>query len=421
MTTADAPRAADAAGPAHGPADVEPPVPDAFPDWPRVVVWWDVAFVGIVLLTAVALAVGGQRGSELWIAYAAMAAILAAYAAWGAPAARSRDQRRATVYVVVLIAGTAVAVAQGGTSTFLLFGAFTQLWMLLEPPRRAVAASAVLAAATTVGIAWQDGFDTPTLVEAAPQMAVALGFALTLGLWTASTMRRADEHARLLCELRAAQAELARTNHAAGVAAERERLAREIHDTLAQGFTSVVMQAQAARSALERGDGGTARERLGTIEETARENLAEARGLVAASSPVALEGTTLAEALRRLGSRFAEETGVAVRVEVHDVGPLASGSQVVLLRAAQEGLANVRRHSGASGVVLRLAGGDGGPVTLEVADDGRGIAPEAAEGYGLSGMRERVAAGGGTVEVGPRDGGGTALRVLLPAGPRADA
>jgi signal transduction histidine kinase len=409
VTTAD-PSSGSLAARAEGDVD----------DWDRQVLWWDVAFVAIVLLTAVALPLSGQSGRQLWIAYGAMAAILAAYAAWGAPAARSRHQGRALAYVTVLVLATAVAVSQGGLATFLLFGAFTQLWMLLEPPRRAVLASVALAVTTTFGLAVEAGFSSRGLLAAAPQMAVALAFALTLGLWTATWMRRSDERAQLLQALRATQDELAQTHHAAGVAAERERVAREIHDTLAQGFTSVVTQAQAASAALDRGEDRTARERLDLIETTARENLAEARGLVAAFAPVPLQDSTLSEALRRLADRFTAETGTTVRVDVDgpvdasdDGGTIGPASDVVLLRAAQEALSNVRRHAGASAVTVRLRRADGA-VELEVSDDGRGLPPQLSEGFGLTGMRERAAAAGGELEVGPGTAGGTRVRLRLP-------
>ena len=410
MTTADGarPDAEDVAR--YDAADVD--------HWQKQVVWWDRTFVAIVVLTAIALPLAGQSGRELWTAYAAMAVILVAYAVWGASAARSRDQRTAGAYVVVLIAGTTVTVAQNGIATLLLFGAFTQLWMLLEPVRRAVVASVVLAAASSFGIAFQEGFDVPTLLEAAPQMAIALAFAIMLGLWVATTMQRSDERARLLHELRHAQAEVAASHHAAGVTAERERIAREIHDTLAQGFTSVVTQAQAAVSDLDRGQQDRARERLHLVEQTARDNLAEARALVAAFAPVPLQGSTLAEALRRLADRFTAETGVAVHLDVSGTGPADAprdaAADVVVLRAAQEALANVRRHAGADAVTIRLDAGTDAALRLEVTDDGRGLPADHAEGLGLAGMRERVAAAGGRLDVGPAGDHGTRVAVSLP-------
>jgi signal transduction histidine kinase len=418
VTTADAPvpRAAD---------DGAPPPGSPFHAWERQVVWWDLAFAAIVTLTAVALPMDGVRGTSLVVAYAALAAIVAAYAAWGGRAARTRDQRYARVYVAVLVTGTATVVAQGGVGTFLLFIAFTHVWMLLEPIRHAVVACVVVGLAVTLAMGSSEGFEPGELVRLAPQMGVALVFAIGLGLWTSLTMRRADEHARLVHELRAAQAELAASNHAAGVAAERERMAREIHDTLAQGFTSVVTQAQAARLALDRGEQDAARERLRIVEETARDNLAEARALVAAFAPVPLQDSTLTEALRRLADRFAAETGTRVRLDVAGPGDTARGdveqpardaaADVVLLRAAQEALANVRRHADAREVTVRLDR-DAGTVRLEVTDDGRGLPPGHAEGMGLAGMRQRVSAVGGSLDVGPGEGGGTRVRVAVPVG-----
>ncbi|GAA1715483.1 sensor histidine kinase [Isoptericola hypogeus] len=430
MTTADG----RGRGGGGGGEDEDPGHPDdvawhaTVDQWDRQVPWWDAGLVAIVLLTAVALPLGDVRGRELWIAYGAMAAILLAYAVWGARAARTRDQRRALVYVVVLIVGTSVAVAQAGSATFLLFAAFAQLWMLLEPPRHAVVASCALAVATSFAVAAQGGFDVPTLLEAIPEMGVALAFSVLLGLWFASTMRLSEERARLLHELRATQTRLAESHHAAGVTAERERIAREIHDTLAQGFTSVVTQSQAAEAALGRGEPGQARERLHLIEQTARDNLAEARALVAAFAPVGLQGSTLAEALRRLADRFTAETGTSVLLDVTDAalartraGGAArdAAADVVVLRAAQEALANVRRHAGAHAVTIRLdVRGDTADagIRLEVTDDGRGLPPDHAEGIGLAGMRERVRAAGGTLDVGPAGGGGTRVAVRLPDG-----
>jgi signal transduction histidine kinase len=402
-------------GAAHGERAVE----SLHAGWDQQVRWWDAAFYVIVALTAVALLLEGTRGVQLAVAFGAMAAIVAAYLLWGAKAARTRDQRLAGVYLVVLVLGTGVTVSQAGVASLLLFIAFAQMWMLLESIRYGVIGCAVLAVVVAFGIAARFGFDPAVVGKVVPELLVTLVFAIGLGLWFHVAMQRAEEHARLLGELQAAQAELARTNHEAGVTAERERLAREIHDTLAQGFTSVIMQAQAATAALDVKDDDAVRERLHVVEETARDNLAEARALVAAFAPVALQDASLPQALGRLGARFAEETGLIVRVEAEGVGALPPAVEVVLLRAAQEAFANVRRHAQAGSVVVRLGQADG-EVTLTVSDDGRGLGPDAADGFGLAGMRDRVRSAGGTLAVGPREDGGTTLCARVPVDLQVD-
>lgn len=383
--------------------------------WEHQVRWWDAAFGVIVVLTAVALALEGTRGAQLVVAYSAMGVIVLAYLLWGARAARTRDQRLAVLYLSVLVIGTGVTVSQGGVASLLLFIAFAQVWMLLESIRHGVVGCVALTVAVSVGISSQYGFDLAVVAEVVPQLLVTLVFAIGLGLWFHVAMRRAEEQVRLLGQLHATQTQLALTSHEAGVLAERERLAREIHDTLAQGFTSVVMQAQAATAALDVGDDAAVRERLHVVEDTARDNLAEARALVAAFAPVALQDASLSQALGRLGTRFAEETGLAVTVRADDVGALPPAIEVVLLRAAQEAFANVRRHAQARSVAVRLERAEG-DVTLTVSDDGTGIGPDAADGFGLAGMRDRVRSAGGTLAVGPGADGGTTLCVRVPVG-----
>ncbi|MEU5695726.1 histidine kinase [Actinosynnema sp. NPDC020468] len=189
--------------------------------------------------------------------------------------------------------------------------------------------------------------------------------------------------------------EIARLSREAGVAAERERLSAEIHDTLAQGFTSIVTLVQAAQA-----DPAAADRHLELALRTARENLAEARSLVAALAPAALDGT-LADALERLVARL-EEDGITGSFSVTGAAPLPTSVEVVLLRAAQEALTNARRHSGASLVVVDLEFG-AAAVRLTVHDDGVGVGTS-AEGFGLRGMRARVEQVGGTVSVSDSDG-----------------
>lgn len=422
MTTADASHVPSAAGRADDTVGAASAALDG--TWERDVRWWDVAFYVIVALSGLALVTASLRGNRLVVSLVALGVILVAYTVWGRRAARTREQGIAHLYLVLLVVGTVVVVGQDTLGTLLLFVAFTQVWMLSEHLWAQVTLSVVLAAGTALALAWDPatGRVVPSeLASSAPQMGVALGFSLGLGLWVAHTMRQAERHARLVDELRATQAELARSNHAAGVAAERERVAQEIHDTLAQGFTSVVMLAQAAGADLDRGAPDAARERLVQVESTARENLAEARALVAATGPAPLQGGgTLVDAIGRLAERFRAETGVAVTTRLDDVTGLSSADEVVLLRSAQESLTNVRRHAAARSVVVELTQDRAG-TRLEVHDDGRGLAADVTEGYGLRGMRERVAAGGGTVRVASGPGGGTSVVVQVPVGAASPA
>ncbi|WP_182112057.1 MULTISPECIES: sensor histidine kinase [unclassified Actinotalea] len=390
--------------------------------WGRALRGWDAAFYAMMAIAAAAVVTGSGTGRSVGWPLALMAALVAAYLLLGRRAARGGDHRLALTYLGVLVALTSAIVLVNTIGTILLFIAYSQIWFFADSRRLGVVFSVLLTIGVFGALVLTVGPGGAELASAVAQGAIALAFAVLLGLWITAMAEQSEERAELIERLEAAQAELGRSHHAAGVAAERERMAREIHDTLAQGFTSIVMLAQTATADLRRERPDQAAERIALVERTARENLAEARALVAAFAPVGLDGSTLAEALGRLARRFTQETGVRVEVVLEGSTPLGRDHEVILLRAAQEALANVRRHADARQVQLVLAAGplgaqDGSAVHLEVVDDGRGIDPDAAEGFGLRGMRDRVTSGGGEVAVVPRDGGGTRLRVTLPVGP----
>lgn len=232
-----------------------------------------------------------------------------------------------------------------------------------------------------------------------------------IGSWFVHVYRETTEAQALVAKLIAAQDEIAALSSATGAAAERERLSRELHDTLTQTLTGLVMLAERARAQLRPEEAATGA--LDQIECTARDALAEARALVARTHPVGERG--LVESLRRVGASHAKETGVLVSVDGAEP-ELPRDRQVVLLRAAQEGLANVRKHARADTVRVTLTAGPE-HVLLTVLDDG--VGPEATpgdpgSGFGLAGLRERASHVGGTVAFGAAPGGGSLLRVTVP-------
>lgn len=199
-------------------------------------------------------------------------------------------------------------------------------------------------------------------------------------------------------------------------AEERTRLAREIHDTLAQGLTAIGLDVEGALRHL--GDSPErARERLERALATTRESLEEARRSVLDLRAEALAGRPLGEALAAFGRGFASETGVRVDVHADDAVRLPLRAEAELYRIAQEALTNVRRHARASHVEVGLRG-TGAGVTLSVRDDGVGFDPAKVEDgrHGLVGMRERARLAGGTLRVASRPGRGTRVSVRVRTG-----
>ena len=205
----------------------------------------------------------------------------------------------------------------------------------------------------------------------------------------------------------------------AGILDERQRMAREIHDTLAQGLTGIVTQLQALEQA--EGDPQRWRWHLAIATELARESLTEARRSVHELLPEPLSTARLSDALRDVAARFTELHGVRATVEiVGAVRAIAPQVEVVLLRAAQEGLANVAKHARATRVVLTLSYLDH-DVALDLFDDGRGFDPATAPppasnsgGFGLMAMRQRVEGLFGALSVESSPGEGTAISARIP-------
>lgn len=263
--------------------------------------------------------------------------------------------------------------------------------------------------------------------------AFGAAFAVVTGLAYRALFLEAENQRLAAEELRRTRAELARTQHNAGTLAERARLAREIHDTLAQGLSSIVLMGRAAEKALDDGNPAVARERLRIVRDTAAANLAEARNFVRALQSPALEDGSLVASLQRLCEETEAETaargaGLRCRLDVEgQPAELPAAHQAALLRAAQASLANVRVHAQARTAVVTLSF-LGPEVAMDIYDDGTGFDPAAVtarpdgSGYGLTSLRERVAALHGQLDIESAPGEGTVVAIRLPlAAPSASS
>lgn len=280
--------------------------------------------------------------------------------------------------------------------------------------------------------------------------AFGAAFAVVTGLAYRALYLEAESQRLAAEELRRTRTELARSQHDAGMLAERARLAREIHDTLAQGFSSIVLMGRSAEKALDDGDTATARDRLRTVQETAAANLAEARNFVRGLQPPALAVATaanntagpagtaaesapedpLVNSLRRLCEKTETEAaarGTRLRCRFDLEGTpveLPNPYRTTLLRAAQASLANVWVHAKAETAVVTLSF-LGSEVAMDIYDDGAGFDPSAVtapagrpdgSGYGLKSLQERVAALAGSLDIESGPGEGTVVAIRLPLG-----
>ena len=355
--------------------------------------------VSLAVVTTVRAVVDG---AEMLPAALAAGGFLAWY---GAGAAFARG-RAASLWLVGLGAIWAAMLALSPEFVWLSFPLLLLAGHVLTAGRSALFAAVVLAAAILAP--HLHGVEVTFAHLAGPLLGG--GFALAVSLGYDALLRDAVEREELIASLLRAQHEmaelqdeLARTQRDAGAARERTRLARDLHDTIAQELSSVSLLAR----------GGDA-ERMPQIDSLAQHSLTELRRIVAALAPAELEGTALAGALQRLLDALAADTGIRTELDVDDAPPaLSTPVEVTLLRIAQSALANVRQHSGADVVRVLLAGEDGRAV-LQISDDGRGFDTSALEArtrsYGLIAMRSRLRELGGELRIDSAPGEGTTIR-----------
>ncbi|HUN31555.1 MAG TPA: sensor histidine kinase [Trebonia sp.] len=391
------------------------PAPDRRHAWETGTLTWD-AFYLLVFLAVLVIVLISKPSSVL--AAAAMGAMIVWYLVLGRPLwtgtrlllARGRPGRTwAVVYVTGIFVLFGLVQSQNSSAWFLAF-AFCPQFFSFASGRVAIWLGIALNFAAAALLVAHD----PTAGAAVVAFAVATagcGFSIFYSGWVTRIIEQSAERAEIIDQLEATRAQLATAQHEAGRMAERQRLAADIHDTLAQGFASIVMLIQAAQANLD-GSRPQAASHLDTAERTARENLAEARALVAGLTPAMLDGGTLPDALRRLCDASGVDTTFGLTGEPA-VLPMAT--EVVLLRVGQEALSNVRKHARARSVTVQLSY-DPLTVALEVSDDGQGFDPAGVDGgFGLRGMRSRVAEVGGTLTVDSQPGRGTQVSVAVPA------
>jgi signal transduction histidine kinase len=407
---------------------------DAVDAWQRYRLGWHVLAGAVVALT---LGIGfvevSGTGRRVLLAVV-LAAVFGWYSLVGAATLKRGKRWRAIVYLVGLVVILNAIYPITMSTAFLLFMINPQIFAMLDDWTARLLVILLVYGQVAGWTIYHLGPTPDGLVMVGLWVFVPMVFALLMGAYISGIIAQSRRRRALIEELTRTRSQLAAERHEAGVHTERERLATEIHDTLAQGFTSILMVSQTARALLDRSSTGREHAavdaQLDLIERTARENLAEARALVAALTPPDLQEHGLAEALVRLAERHTRDTGVPVTVAVAEpptsrtgapavggtAGHLGAARQidVVMLRAVQEALTNIRRHAAASSVRIEL-GRDAGQATLAVTDDGQGFDPASIrEGFGLSGLRSRASTFGGQCMVDSQPGHGTTVRMRLP-------
>lgn len=381
-------------------------------------------FVAIVWLAAAIGLITHGLDAEFDASFLVAVGVYTALAAWlhivhriHAWTATGNEERR----VATMLAGAACALiallALDPAHLVFLFGAFTLTFGFAPTLRFAAIASFV------VTLIWVGGWifhELPTGALATPFL--VWGTLNVINQVMDRVTAQSSERRALLQEISETRAALAQSERERGVLAERERVAAEIHDTLAQGFTSIVLLTQGTAARITELDSSALERTLGLIEETARDNLVSSRRLVENLGPAELDDGSLIDTIEREADRFTRATGVPATVSTTgEVVALGGAIDVTVLRVAQEALGNARKYAKANKVEIELEF-ETDAVTLSVVDDGIGFDPSAGPteiagvtgGRGLSLMVERLEAVGGEIEVSSQVGNGTVVVAAIP-------
>lgn len=317
--------------------------------------------------------------------------------------------RRVGWLAVGLVLAALVVQAHGNLirpALIYLLPAARALLLFGERPGLVASLSVWLAYSVNIGmVAWPD-----KLYEFPNYFSFLLGPYVVIVVLTLAALRQERDrlHVQALYDdLRAAQEDLREL----AVTEERNRLAREIHDNLAHYLTVINVQLEAAEK-LGSDRAERALQEVRRARRLAVECLQEVRRSVAALRAASLEELSLPVALRKLASEFGEGTGLSVEVDVPADLHVRHEAALALYRVAQEGLTNVQRHARAQRVDLRLAS-ENGALHLTIDDDGAGPAAT-ADGFGLTGLRERVELLGGNLSFGPGAERGSRLEATVP-------
>lgn len=386
---------------------------------PAVLRWCMHLLIAGLLLLTVLRAVHLSAGHVIGVLVLAVALGIV-YAVGTRLSVISGSTTAAAVWLGVLLACWLGLLVFTPDAIYLAFAWFFLILHLL-PRQAGLLLVAVTVIASIGGFAWhQDTFTA----------AMAIGPILGAGVAVATVwgyqalQAESEQRRRLIQQLQQTRAELAAAERQAGVLGERERLAREIHDTLAQGLSSIQLLLRAAgRDLSSNTETGRTAELIEQARHTAQDNLTEARRFVAALAPSDLHQTSLVAALQRLCGTTSQQTGIAV--VFHQEGtliPLPTPVEVALLRIAQAALGNTTQHAqaGRAGVTLTIMDT---VISLDIVDDGVGfdlanvLSPAAAPGpqggFGLISMRSRAHELGGTMTVESEPGLGTAVAVTI--------
>ncbi|WP_329533185.1 sensor histidine kinase [Streptomyces sp. NBC_01450] len=393
------------------------PLADAF--WATSLRRWNAVCWALFGAMAVGLVTAAPPGGSKYKALALLGCVVLCYAVLdrfpGNPVVRPQ------VYLSVLVLVLGGLAYLGSSYAALFMVTLPHYWMFGRTPRASMGFLGAATGATLTGALVRQGWSAEFFGETLVSTLIVVAVGVLIGLWAHSVVAQSSERARLIKELERAQEELSEAHQRQGAADERERMARDIHDTLAQGFASIIVLAEAARAGMS-DDPARSDQQLRSIESTARENLTEARELVGSATqpgPGRVAAGSVAQTLRRTLDRFAEDTGLAVDADLADL-ECDQQTRIALLRCTQESLANVRKHARASTVGVVLVRRPYG-VELEITDDGTGFVVKESTGFGLDGMRKRLAELGGRLTVTSSVGDGTRILAMIPMASEVEA
>ena len=387
-----------------------------------------------VVLVVVTTARAGIEGELLPVLLAA-----AVYLAWYGAGAGFAHKRAAVWWMLGLLAIWIGMLALSAEFVWLAFPLLLLAGHVLRLPWSFAFMVVVLAASIVAPMLHPGAVQPGTLLAHLIGPLVGGGFAFAVSLGYDAMLRDAAERERLIDSMLRAQHEaerlhdeLAASQREAGATRERTRLARDLHDTIAQELSTIVMLARLEPPAGADGVSaapaapvaGARQDRTAQIEQLAQHSLTELRRIVAALAPADLDESALAAALARMLDALRDESGITGTLQVDpDLPALSTPVEVALLRVAQSALANVRQHAKAQTVQVALTSG-GGSVRLRLEDDGVGfdqaVRPSDAS-YGLAAMRSRLREGGGELMIRSAPGAGTTIEATLPLGAGAGA